>query len=59
MAVVVTEPLDLEELRTFCQGRIANFKLPERLLIVDELPITDFGKVDRKILRSRFAEQGP
>ena len=52
-------PLDLEELRTFCQGRIANFKLPERLLIVDELPITDFGKVDRKILRSRFAEQGP
>jgi acyl-CoA synthetase (AMP-forming)/AMP-acid ligase II len=38
VAVVVSEPLDLEELRQFCQGRIANFKLPERLLIVDRAP---------------------
>ena len=40
----------------FCQGRIANFKQPERLLVLAELPITDFGKVDRKDLRSRFAQ---
>jgi long-chain acyl-CoA synthetase len=57
LAVVVSEPLDLEQLREFCQGRIANFKQPERLLVLTELPITDFGKVDRKILRSRFVEQ--
>jgi long-chain acyl-CoA synthetase len=57
VAVVVGAPLDLEDLRVFCKARIANFKLPERLLIVDELPLTDFGKVDRKILRSQFAEQ--
>jgi acyl-CoA synthetase (AMP-forming)/AMP-acid ligase II len=55
VAVVTREPLDLEELRSFCKGRIANFKQPERLLVVDELPITDFGKVDRKDLRKRFA----
>jgi non-ribosomal peptide synthetase component E (peptide arylation enzyme) len=54
---VAGAPLELEELRAFCKARLANFKLPERLLIVDELPLTDFGKVDRKILRSRFAEQ--
>jgi long-chain acyl-CoA synthetase len=57
VAVVVREPLDLEQLRQFCQGRIANFKQPERLLVLTELPITDFGKVDRKDLRSRFADQ--
>jgi acyl-CoA synthetase (AMP-forming)/AMP-acid ligase II len=57
LAVVVSEPLDLQQLREFCQGRIANFKQPERLLVLTELPITDFGKVDRKILRSRFVEQ--
>ena len=57
VAAVVGAPLDLDELRRFCQGRIANFKQPERLLIVDELPLTDFGKVDRKSLRVRFAEQ--
>ena len=57
VAAVVGAPLDVDELRRFCQGRIANFKQPERLLIVDELPLTDFGKVDRKSLRVRFAEQ--
>jgi acyl-CoA synthetase (AMP-forming)/AMP-acid ligase II len=56
VAVVVAEPLDLEQLRQFCQGRLANFKQPERLLVLTELPITDFGKVDRKDLRARFAE---
>jgi long-chain acyl-CoA synthetase len=57
VAVVVRAPLDLEQLRQFCQGRIANFKQPERLLVLTELPITDFGKVDRKDLRSRFAQK--
>jgi acyl-CoA synthetase (AMP-forming)/AMP-acid ligase II len=55
VAVVISEPLGLDELRAFCRGRIANFKQPERLLVVDEIPITDFGKVDRKDLRTRFA----
>jgi long-chain acyl-CoA synthetase len=57
VAVVVSEPLDLEQLRQFCRGRIANFKQPERLLVLTELPITDFGKVDRKDLRSRFVQK--
>ncbi len=57
VAIVVHEPVDLEQLRAFCRGRIANFKQPERLLVVDELPITDFGKVDRKDLRARAAAQ--
>jgi long-chain acyl-CoA synthetase len=58
VAVVAGEPLDLDALRLFCQGRIANFKLPELLLVVDEIPLSDFGKVDRKDLRSRFAAGG-
>ncbi len=57
VAVVVSEPVDIDALRAFSRGRIANFKLPELLLIVDELPLTDFGKVDRKDLRTRFAAE--
>ncbi len=57
VAVVVSEPVDIAALRTFSKGRIANFKQPELLLIVDELPLTDFGKVDRKDLRARFAAE--
>jgi acyl-CoA synthetase (AMP-forming)/AMP-acid ligase II len=57
VAVVVSEPVDIDALRAFSRGRIANFKQPELLLIVDELPLTDFGKVDRKDLRARFAAE--
>jgi long-chain acyl-CoA synthetase len=57
VAVVASAPLDIDEVRAFCKGRIANFKQPERLLVVDELPLTDFGKVDRKDLRARFAAE--
>ena len=57
VAVVAAASLDLEQLRQFCVGRLANFKQPERLLVLTELPITDFGKVDRKSLRARFAEE--
>jgi long-chain acyl-CoA synthetase len=51
-AAVVREPLTTEQLREFCTGRIASFKIPEQLVTVDEIPYNDFGKVDRKVLRS-------
>lgn len=53
--IVGLEPITGEALRDFCRGRIANFKMPERLLLVDEIPYNDFGKVDRKEIRARFA----
>ena len=56
-AIVGRGPITGDALRDFCTGRIANFKLPERLLFVDEIPYNDFGKVDRKVLRARFAAQ--
>jgi long-chain acyl-CoA synthetase len=55
VAVVARQPLTIEDLRDACRGHIAPFKLPERLLVVDELPYNDFGKVDRKVLRDQFA----
>jgi acyl-CoA synthetase (AMP-forming)/AMP-acid ligase II len=54
-AIVGREPITGEEIRDFCRGRIANFKMPERILLLDEIPYNDFGKVDRKVLRARFA----
>ena len=52
VAAVVSRPLELEELRRFCEGELAHFKLPERLLVLGELPYNDFGKVDRKAIRA-------
>jgi acyl-coenzyme A synthetase/AMP-(fatty) acid ligase len=57
VAAVVDGGLTMEELREFCRGSIAPFKMPERLLVVDELPYNDFGKVDRKALRALIASE--
>nr|WP_314624814.1 malonyl-CoA synthase [uncultured Noviherbaspirillum sp.] len=37
------------------KGRIANFKVPKQVHFVDELPRNTMGKVQKNLLRSRFA----
>jgi malonyl-CoA/methylmalonyl-CoA synthetase len=34
---------------------LARYKLPKRILLVDELPRNTMGKVQKNILRSTFA----
>ena len=54
VAVVVLEPgvtLTLEELREWARGKIAGFKIPRALSIVDALPMNPSGKVLRRHLR--------
>jgi 2-aminobenzoate-CoA ligase len=46
-----------EELIEFCRGKIATYKLPREIVIVDELPRTPTGKLLRRVLRQRDAEQ--
>lgn len=41
----------LEEFVDFLRGQVANYKLPERLEIFDELPFTPTGKIQRFVLR--------
>jgi 2,3-dihydroxybenzoate-AMP ligase len=48
--------LNLESLVGFLKTKeIAKFKLPERLEIVDELPVSTFGKVSKKALAEMAA----
>jgi long-chain acyl-CoA synthetase len=54
-AVVARSPLTLEELRNHCRELIAYFKLPERLVVVDEIPYNDTGKINRRQLASLIA----
>ena len=53
------EKITLEELNNFLvsERRIAKFKLPERLELVDQLPQTHVGKINKKELRRIIAER--
>jgi non-ribosomal peptide synthetase component E (peptide arylation enzyme) len=44
--------LTLECLRTILSGKLASYKLPEQLCVLDEIPRTPVGKVDLKRLRT-------
>ena len=49
--------LDLSELFVFLMHQeIATHKLPERLEIVAELPLSQFGKVSKKDLTNRITQ---
>lgn len=48
------ETLDLDELRTFVEGRLAGYKRPRNYEIRDELPRTDAGKLLKRVLRDEF-----
>ena len=37
-------------------GRLAKFKMPKRVFIVDELPRNAMGKVQKNILRDTYAD---
>jgi acyl-CoA synthetase (AMP-forming)/AMP-acid ligase II len=44
------ESPELGELRTFCKSVLADYKAPDRLVVVDALPLTSVGKVDKRSL---------
>ncbi len=54
--VVVAEGADLqlEAVRSWCTGRLARFKHPSGLVLVDELPRTALGKVRKHELRAQL-----
>lgn len=48
------ETLTLEELHGFCAGRLAHYKVPAGLRILESFPMTVSGKVRKVELRERF-----
>lgn len=43
-----------EELQEFCTERLARYKIPKKVEIVDELPYSPYGKVMKVELREKF-----
>jgi len=63
VAVVVardpSSPPGLDDLRHYAENRLAHHKLPEDILVVDELPRTAMEKIDRRTLGKLVASNRP
>ncbi len=60
MAWIQTEDgasLSVEELRDYCQGKIAHYKIPRYVSVTDEFPMTVTGKIQKFRLRDQAIEQ--
>jgi malonyl-CoA/methylmalonyl-CoA synthetase len=58
VAVVVSKPgakLSSDAMIADLKGKIANFKVPKKIIIVSELPRNAMGKVQKNILRQTYA----
>ncbi|HVM67369.1 MAG TPA: AMP-binding protein [Acidimicrobiales bacterium] len=58
VAIIVRAGQDaptLQQLRESCRGRLAPFKLPERLVVVDALPYNETGKLPRRAVAALFS----
>jgi fatty-acyl-CoA synthase len=59
LACVVPEEgasLDADEIRSFLDGRVAKWWIPESVEFIEEVPKTSVGKFSKKTLREQFSE---
>jgi len=50
------QPLDADAVRAYAEGRLAHYKVPRYVLVVDDFPMTVTGKVRKVEMRERSAE---
>ncbi len=51
------ETATADEIRAFCQGQIAHYKVPRYVRFVDALPMTVTGKAQKFLMRERMVEE--
>ncbi len=49
--------LERGEVRAWCRERLADYKSPDRIVLVDELPVTAMMKLDKRALLDRLADE--
>ena len=54
--VVLRSPVDGQDLITYAKGRLAGYKVPKSVHVIDELPRNQSGKLLKRVLRERLEE---
>ena len=56
-ALVSDAGLTEQDVRAWCASRLARFKVPETIVFLEEIPLTELGKVSRRSLTTLVAGQ--
>jgi amino acid adenylation domain-containing protein len=48
--VVLAQPVDVAELRSFLKSKLPDYMIPNAIVVLDTLPLTPTGKIDRRSL---------
>ena len=56
LVAIPGQKIQEDEIMASLQGKIARFKQPKRLVVVDELPRNTMGKVQKNILRDNYTD---
>lgn len=51
------EQATIEEIRAYCQGQIAHYKIPRYIKFVDAFPMTVTGKIQKFLMRQQSIEE--
>lgn len=51
------DPLDADAVRAFAHGKLAHYKIPRYVLVVDEFPMTVTGKIRKVEMREKSAAE--
>ncbi len=51
------ESATTEEIREFCQGKIAHYKIPRYVKFVESFPMTVTGKIQKFVMRQQSIEE--
>ena len=57
IALNVNESADENEIREFCQGQIAHYKIPRYIRFVENYPMTVTGKIQKFVMREKMIEE--
>ena len=49
--------IDIKELKRYLKAKLANYKIPKHIHIIDELPKNATGKVLKRVLKERLAQK--
>ena len=49
--------LEADDIKEFCQGQIAHYKIPRHIKFTDEFPMTITGKIQKYLMREQAIEE--